>query len=185
MAAAANRVDIERWQQSAAVVRSVDGELARVVLSAGVSFPARRATSCLVAPEPGDRVLVAWAEDEAYVTAVLRREDGAAVRLVTRADTELVVDGALSVASRAFSLSSARALFDVERVDAIFGKVEAVIERVLQRVKRSYRFVEETEQVRAERIDIAAESSMNLHAHDTMVTADGLVKVDAEQIQLG
>lgn len=185
MVATAKWIEAAHWEQGAAVVRSVDGELARVTLRSGAAFTARRATSCLVAPEVGDRVLVAWSGDESYVLAVLERTERAPVRLVTRGNTELVVDGALSVSSRAFSLASARALFDVERVDAVFGKVEAVIERVLQRVKRSYRFVEETEQVRAGCIDIAAQSTMSLHAENAMVTADNLVKVDAEQIQLG
>lgn len=185
MAALAKKIETERWEQSAALVRAVHGEQAQVALPSGALFMAQRATSCLVAPEDGDRVLVAWSGDEAYVTAVLERTEGATLKLVMRANTDLVVNGALSIASRAFSLSSSRALFDVEHVDAVFGKVEAVIERVFQRVKRSYRFVEETDHVRAGCIDVAAENTMSLHAENTMVTADGLVKVDAEQIQLG
>ena len=185
MVAAATRLNSEHWEQRAAVVRAVDGDTARLALSSGVALVAQRATSCLVAPEEGDRVLVGWCGEEAYVLAVLHRREGASVRLVTRADTDLAVDGVLSVTSRAFSLSSVRAKLDLARVDAIFGKVEATIERVLQRVKSSYRFVEGADHVRAGSIDIAAESTMSLHSNDTLMSAERLVKVDAEQIQLG
>jgi hypothetical protein len=185
MVAAAKRVDVDDWRQSAGVVRAVDGERVEVALGSGMTLAAERATSCLVAPEERDRVLVAWCGGEAYVLAVLRRAEGAPVRLVARGDADLVVDGAFTIASRAFTLSSARATLDLGRVEAIFGTVEAVVERVLQRLKRSYRFVEETDHVRAGTIDVTAEGTMSLHSNDTMMTADRLVKVDAEQVQLG
>jgi uncharacterized protein YlxP (DUF503 family) len=107
------------------------------------------------------------------------------VRWVARADTELWVDGAFSVVSRALSLHSVRARIDLGTVEALFGKVEAVAERVLQRVKSSYRFVEGADHVRAGSVDIAAVSTLSLHSNDTLMSAERLVKVDAEQIQLG
>jgi hypothetical protein len=185
MVAAARREPRENWQQCAAVACSVSGDDAEVALAGGGTLKARRATSCLVAPEQGDRVLVAWCGPEAYVLAVLQRAEGAPVRWIARGDTELWVDGALSVVSRTLSLHSARARIDLGTVEALLGKVEAVAERVLQRVKSSYRFVEGADHVRAGSVDIAAESTMSLHSNDTLMSAERLVKVDAGQIQLG
>ena len=39
--------------------------------------------------------------------------------------------------------------------------------------------------MRAGSVDIAAESTLSLHSNDTLMSAERLVKVDAEQIQLG
>ncbi|RLB64063.1 MAG: hypothetical protein DRI90_05505, partial [Deltaproteobacteria bacterium] len=50
---------------------------------------ARRAKSCLVAPEPGDRVLCAIEEDAVFVLAVLEGRQGAATRLTADGDLKL------------------------------------------------------------------------------------------------
>jgi Protein of unknown function (DUF3540) len=60
-----------------------------------------------------------------------------------------------------------------------------VLERCHQRVARSYREVEETDQVKAGQIDYTADTSLQLHAKYALVTADQLVKMDAEQIHIG
>ena len=62
---------------------------------------------------------------------------------------------------------------------------DSVLERFSQRVKRSYRTVEEHDQVRAEQIDYRAEKTMCLRAENALATARELVKVDGEQIHLG
>jgi len=211
---AARKIASDSWELQAGVVRAAEGDALRVALESGAACVAERAASCLLAPEPGDRVLVGWSSGEAYVLSVLRRDGQGPARLVTRGDTELRVEGKLSlgaterieatsptismaarswllraadavVSTERLSLSSARALLEMKGVEAVLGAVEAVAEHVLQRVGRSVRHVEDVDQVRAGRIDMAAESTMSVHAHDTLMTADGLVKVDAEQIQLG
>ena len=63
--------------------------------------------------------------------------------------------------------------------------LDSVLDRFSQRVKRSYRTVEETDQLKAERIDYTASSTMSLHGENALVTAEQLVKVDGEQIHLG
>lgn len=74
---------------------------------------------------------------------------------------------------------------EIDRVKLFATSFDAVLERFSQRVQRSYRTVTETDQVRAARIDYTAEKTMRLHGEHTLVTADELVKVDAEQIHLG
>ena len=64
-------------------------------------------------------------------------------------------------------------------------KVESVCERVWARVKRSYRFVEETDQLRAGNIDHRARGIARWHADNAVLTANHLAKIDGEQIHVG
>lgn len=73
----------------------------------------------------------------------------------------------------------------LEQLKVVVGGIDAVVERVVERVKRSYRFVEETDQVQAEHIDYAANKSMSLQGENALVTAQELVKIDGAQIHVG
>ncbi len=74
---------------------------------------------------------------------------------------------------------------EVERVKLLAASMDAVLDRWVQRVKRSVRVVEETDHVRAGNIDHAARESLHLRGRNALLTADELVKLDAEQIHLG
>lgn len=74
---------------------------------------------------------------------------------------------------------------EVGQVKAFVGALDTVADRVVQRVKRAYRFVEELDQLRAEYIDHGARQNLRLRAHNALVTAHELFKVDADQIHLG
>jgi hypothetical protein len=63
--------------------------------------------------------------------------------------------------------------------------IDSVADRVRQSVKRAYRIVSELDQLKAQRVDWKAEKTMHLHGENTVVTADGLVKVDGEHIHMG
>lgn len=73
----------------------------------------------------------------------------------------------------------------VDRVKAVGKTFDSILERCHQRVSRSYRQVDELDQVKARQIDYQAETSLQLHAKYTLMTADELVKLDGEQIHLG
>jgi hypothetical protein len=73
----------------------------------------------------------------------------------------------------------------MDRAKVLAETLDTVLDRFSQKVKRSYRTVEETDHVRAERIDYTAKSTMSLHGENALVTAEQLVKVDGEQIHLG
>jgi hypothetical protein len=73
----------------------------------------------------------------------------------------------------------------VDRVKTVGKTFDSILERCHQRVSRSYRVVDELDQVKAKQIDYHAETSLQLHAKYALMTADELVKVDAEQIHLG
>lgn len=79
--------------------------------------------------------------------------------------------------------SFVRAEFD--RIKVLAESCDTVLDRLLQRVKRSYRFVEEHDQVRAAQIDYMAQNNASIRGENTLITAKDLVKVDSEQIHLG
>ncbi|WP_438028851.1 DUF3540 domain-containing protein [Sorangium sp. So ce233] len=74
---------------------------------------------------------------------------------------------------------------EVEKAKVKAAAFDATVERVVQRVKRAYRFVEEFEQLRAGRVDYVAKKNMSLRGENTLVTAEELVKLDGAQIHLG
>lgn len=73
----------------------------------------------------------------------------------------------------------------IDTVKTVGRSFDSILERCHARVSRSYRRVEELDQVKAGQIDYQADSSLQLHAKYALVTADELVKMDAEQIHLG
>ncbi|WP_437717506.1 DUF3540 domain-containing protein [Sorangium sp. So ce448] len=74
---------------------------------------------------------------------------------------------------------------EIEKAKVKAAAFDASFERVTQRLKRVYRFVEEFEQLRAERVDYVAKKNMSLRGENTLVTAEELVKLDGAQIHLG
>ncbi|KYG04612.1 DUF3540 domain-containing protein [Sorangium sp. So ce296] len=99
---------------------------------------------------------------------------------VLRADAD---EGHVTVRSLSFLGDLVRA--ELGAVKLLAARVDSVLERLSQRVQRSYRTVVETDQLRAERIDYTAEKTVRVHGEHTLLTAEELVKVDAEQIHLG
>ncbi|WP_437309836.1 DUF3540 domain-containing protein [Sorangium sp. So ce388] len=74
---------------------------------------------------------------------------------------------------------------EIEKAKIKAAAFDASVERVVQRAKRVYRFVEEIEQLRAERVDYVAKKNISLRGENTLVTAEELVKLDGAQIHLG
>jgi hypothetical protein len=113
------------------------------------------------------------------------------VSLVSKTAVELVaarfslkaLEG--SVVLEELALTGRKLTAQVDRIKAFATSLDSVMERVSQRVKRSYRTVEEADHVRAERIDYVAKRTMNLHGENAVVTAEHVVKVDGEQILVG
>jgi hypothetical protein len=93
------------------------------------------------------------------------------------------VTGNVVVDRIAFLAATLRA--EVGKVKYVGEIFDSVLERVSQRVQRSFRRVEEVDQVRAGRVDYAAEKSMCLKAENAIVDAKQLVKIEGAQIHIG
>ena len=73
----------------------------------------------------------------------------------------------------------------VSRLRSMGDLVETFAEHVLTRAKRGSRFIEGSDQMRAGDIDHRAEGTLQLQAEAAFVTADTIVRVDADQIHMG
>ena len=186
-----------------------------VVLVEGREVRARRAVSCLVEPRADDHVLVAKRGWTGHVIAVLEREEGTAtlvvdgdldvsvpngkLRMVARDGVDLVSPSDVQVLANALSWHAnqlkvsatevvaiaSQVLADVATTKLKGGVLDRVFDRVSERVKRSYRTVEELDQVRAKQVDYQASETMSLRSENMVATAKELVKVDGEQIHFG
>lgn len=82
-----------RWETDLEAGRVEQVSEAVVVRLASGRYEARRAKSCLVAPEAGDKVLCAIDPDGVYVLAVLEGREGAPTKLATDGDLEIQARG--------------------------------------------------------------------------------------------
>lgn len=108
---------------------------------------------------------------------------GALVSVVAGALRVAAGDGELSVKTAALFAGAVDVGAETVRLAA--GALDQTLDRLTQRVKRAYRYVEEFEQVRAGRLDYAAHRLLELRGATATVTAETLVRVDAEQVHIG
>lgn len=183
--------------------------------SRGRTREAKIAAACLLAPSEGDRVLVVEAGAEAYVLAVLERGADTPARLHFEGDLDLSVGGRLRVtATEGVELATSKALSFVSSVmkmrakdselaidrlvmigreavvstvaaKLVTGALDSFVERLQQHVKRSYRTVEEMDQLRAKRLDYRTEEELSMRGKHAFVHAADLVKVTGAQIHMG
>ena len=160
------------------VVEGAADEYVSVRFGDGRTALARRATSCLVEPLVGDRVLVAEEGDLAFLLAILEREAGAATSLSTAGDLEIAPRGKFVVTAPAgvhlatahdmtlsatkleavadeaslmwkvVRVASRAAIAEIAKIDLVAEQSTSVIGRVFQKAKRVFRSVEETETLR-------------------------------------
>ena len=108
---------------------------------------------------------------------------GDELSLTARALSVTALEGTVFVQKLAYLGSRLKA--EVEGMKVLGSVCDSVFDRVSQRVKRSFRTVTDIDQVKAKKIDYAAETTMALRGENAVVHAEELMKVDASQIQLG
>lgn len=108
---------------------------------------------------------------------------GSEVGIVGRALSVSALEGSVVVQTLTYVGHRLRA--EVEGIKTFALAWDSIVERVSQRVKRSYRTVEELEQVKAKMMDYASESTMTFRAENAVVQAEQVAKIDAASIQLG
>ena len=166
-------------------------------------FCTRRAVSCLVEPMAGDTVLITGDPDnQLFVIAVLQRADTSSIRISVEGDLtvgvskgrfsvaaghgiDLVSAGEMTMISSELTVNASKGNIFFDQLFYLGRFFDAVLERISHKVKRSYRIVEEIDQVRSNVIDYRAAKNMSLRGQNTLVTAKDLVKIDSDQIHLG
>jgi len=157
-------------------------------------LPDRRAYVLAVLVRKGVRKTEISVEGDLKLRAEHGRVEIAAsegVSVVTPRDVEMVA-GKLSIkavaavlASEALTMVGKTVHQEVDRVKLVARTLESTVERFTQRAKQSFRLIQETDHLRAERMDYVAEKSITMHGEHAIVTAQELVKVDGGQIHLG
>jgi hypothetical protein len=184
------------------------------VLHEGRSILARRASSCLLVPAVGDRVLIARVEQRVFVLAVLERgtsehvlEVDGDLRLRARGtvtveadrDLRLRATEVLSATGRSVALAAKSATWVAERVEVVAEHLsldatrlrqaahyaETIAESMKETLGRSYREIREGEHVSADSMTLSLRNALFAHAENAIVTAKKLVKLNADQIHLG
>jgi hypothetical protein len=145
---------------------------------------ARQATSCLITPQPGDRVLLVCMADEShYVLHVLAR--------VQCHNATLTVPGADSLAIRQNRVDVAatqsialRAACEVE-ITAAQGALSLCGHDVLTSAVQSLVHTARSYVGQVDRFLLDARQLLRLHGENAIVTARQDAKIDAERVSLG
>jgi hypothetical protein len=154
-------------------------------------------------------------EQTAYVLSVLEREgpdatiaaDGnldlklrsGKLRVASAEGIDLVSAKHVQVGAEHFAVHAATAKLVAQEILAFGAEVigelatvrlkggilDKVFERVSERVQRSFRRVEEIDQLKAKQLDYVTEETMSLRSENMVAHAKELVKVDGEQIHFG
>ncbi len=174
-----------------------------------------RAFSCLVEPECNDRVLYVSDGARGRILAILDRPGGGAAVLEHAEGMELrASEGAVSVAARdtvqlagsevnlaagTLRATAAEAAFCIGETDLTGNRAKATLRdaaleaenvdtranRITQRVKRAFRFIEETEVVHAREVLQHVKGLFTSRAKTAVITAAEDMKVDGKRIHLG
>ncbi|RDS79926.1 DUF3540 domain-containing protein [Dyella monticola] len=144
---------------------------------------ARQATSCVVMPEPGDRVLlVSMADDSRYVLHILSRQDRRGATLnVPGAERLSIRQENIDVASQTIAL---RAVDSVE-LTAVQGPLSLNARNIFASATESLVHTACTYVGQVEQFLLHARQLLRLHGEQTLVTARQDAKIDAERISLG
>lgn len=199
---AAPKLDMTRGLMAARVrLREGDRFIVTPEGDGGPELTARRARGCLLCPEPGDLVLVAEPSgtSERYILSVLEGVPERRAHIGVDGDAVVTSTGKLSFLSQSMDFNTESATFFAKRVVAAGGAAaarfdklsvfsrayELIAESFLSRVERAYRFVEQYDQLRAQHIDHRAESTAQIRAETTVVTARQVIKLDGESVHIG
>ncbi|EFE96832.1 DUF3540 domain-containing protein [Serratia odorifera] len=185
--------------QSAGVVTHCFANGSLSVESEGRGWHCQRAASCVIAPQVGDRVLVAGVDDRVWLLAVLERANSTAAELSVPGDLHIRSAGEISLSSETLRVSASQGdchISDMQysgdklsawvSLSRTVGKhAESVWQTITQVSHNLLRTTRQTEQVRAGQLDMQADGYARLHAQNTVITSTAITKVDAEQIHMG
>lgn len=125
--------------------------------------------------------------------------DADGLRLESSGRLDFAAGGELRLTAEALTVRAASATALIDRLSA-FGRelsasigqvrlvgnlLETFVDRLTQFARNSLRSVEGLDQARSGTVDYRAEQGMSLHGRELMATAEGLVKIDGGQINVG
>ncbi len=186
-------------------IEEANGEDYRLRLENDITLTALRASGCLLAPAPGDEVLVIDDGARAFILSVLTAgDDRARIVLPEACDLEggeISLTGRQTLILKAPRVSLAGLLGEVQfkglsvlsqwcdirirKIAAVAEVWDRVVGRLTERIRDSYRRIENTEQTTAGRIRTIVRGRFSLGAKNAALTAEEAVTVDGKKIHLG
>lgn len=180
-------------------------------------YKGKKAASCLIQPEKGDKVLfAAGIDDNCYILSILEKHVPGANRIILDGNTKLICEnGKIDLASQdgiSFTtagtidlVSSKIALVadlgeifisrltfigsflqsQVAKIKLVAGTLEHFADNYRQKVKKSYRTVEDFDHLKAGKIDYNAEKYISLRGEHSIITAKEDVRINGERIHMG
>lgn len=182
-----------------------NGDIYSVSTDNGTALSAQRACGCLLAPEAGDEVLIADNCERAFILSVLTSPDDkgriilpdystiegvdltvATSRDITMEAPRISLTGILGeVRFTGLSLLSQWCDIRIKKIAAAVEICDRVIGRLTERIRDSYRRIENTEQTTAGRIRTIVKERFFLSAKNAALNAEEEVKLDGKKIHLG
>jgi hypothetical protein len=178
------------------------------VSSGGWQAKAQVASSCLLQPMEGDSVAcLKVAPDQAWITAILSREEGSTNLLRCKGQTQWQVDdGNFSIEAHGLKMNAEslhinaqtaqialedahvagkQFKFTAGLIKVIGSTLSTVMERIQQYSQHYTRNTDGTDQVSANHVQMQAKQLMQLDAQHTLVSGERLVKARGAQIHFG
>jgi hypothetical protein len=73
----------------------------------------------------------------------------------------------------------------IEKIKLVADTVDSILRRAVQRLTSSFRYIEEHEEIQSASTRMLVDGTLTMQTKNTMHTAEGHIKIDAEQIHLG
>lgn len=73
----------------------------------------------------------------------------------------------------------------IEKIKLVADAVDSILRRAVQRLTSSFRYIEGHEEIQSASTRMLVDGTLTMQTKNTMHTAEGHIKIDAEQIHLG
>lgn len=215
MTALAENLDAFDAYTAMGTIDRIEGEALVVVTSRGLLRAKRATSCLVAPVAGDLVLFAAAPAGPCFVLSVLERASGTTrlaiegdvdldvpsgkLRIAAREGIELVTPKEAVVAAGRLHVHARRARIALEELAYLGGEVaseigrarlhadslDTVIGRLTQRVKASFRRIEEIDQLDARRIDYKARDTLALRADSAVIAAQKVVKVDGDPIMMG
>lgn len=168
----------------------------------GPSLRTSLSASCILNPQLGDQVLVYLDHDshEHFVLAVLKQSVQNSSSYSLGKEVSLIAEGnQVHLKAHSINLTATESEFRIERFQGVYddkserantmtvvaNQVRHQIDRMIARIKNSFRIIDGLDRTQAANIQQTAEHQMLLKSSYTRLSSHYAVKVDAKKIDLG
>lgn len=145
------------------------------------------AASCLVSPQPGDRVSAVLYHHQVFVTAILQRQQPDAPLVLNSGNVPLhLLASALEIHSPGHVEIHTGHFSVVARISQwVAQTLHQVVDTLFVQAKQAHRQVENTDEVQARHISQHAEQSLLINSRIGSLNASAVLRIDGGQIHMG